>query len=454
MMMMYMGILLFLMTSHTRGYILQSPDTDYCLSKDPVREQFKHFATKTAYQFVRGNENIMEECLPLKFWLLTRHGTRYPSAKDIAKISEILPGIQENISTLANKTSILNSKKHTLCKEDLDLLSTWRWDSTITADKAEFLSSQGWADLHGLAGYYQKQFPTLLKNKYSKNNFFFRHTDTQRTKGSFQAFAEGLFGSYEHVKAASIPENDTLLRPYDYLAEWKNQEEKIYEEGSEYEKFKESKYLLDLVEQVSKKAGNTVNLKTVEIMFKACTYQQAWRIDELSPWCALFTPEQVKVLEYLHDLEEFYRCGSSSNLNRYVTEELLDNLLDFLISNAEPKVVAYFAHSTTVELFLTSLNIAVDDTSPTADNYEEMVKRKWRTSEIAPFSSNLAAIDLLCETTPRRRFVFMLNERLLEVPWCQDTTCTWGEILRKKNKVENSLKKMLFHTFRHHYVVL
>ncbi|XP_059615175.1 multiple inositol polyphosphate phosphatase 1-like [Phlebotomus argentipes] len=402
-------VIFLLITTFAEGAIVEADTEDYCFATDPIREQVRRFFSKTAYQFVRGNENITIDsgCLPERFWLLSRHGTRLTPQRDTKYLSEKLPVIQREIL----------SQNNALCREDVALLASWKWDVNVTEDKSEFLSTQGWEDLRGLARYFQNQFPALLQKKYSKRKYFFRHTNKQRTQASFEAFAEGLFGSYKNVEAAPIPQNDTLLRPYDFSEEWKEQEKSVYQDGSEYRKFRESLNFLNMIDNVSKRAGYNTSLtpEAVEMLFKACIYDQAWRIEEPSPWCSLFTPNDVKVLEYLHDLEEYYINGGASDINKSLANELLDNFLTHFMSNEDPKVVAFFTHSTTVELFLTALGIAQDDTALMADNFDAMENRKWRTSEIAPFASNLVIVSLSCNSGPRNRLIYLLNERILEL---------------------------------------
>jgi len=59
--------------------------------------------TKTGYGAV-GNANTSEVtidgCVPSHFWLLARHGTRYPSSQAMGPMRNLLPKIQEQV--LAN----------------------------------------------------------------------------------------------------------------------------------------------------------------------------------------------------------------------------------------------------------------------------------------------------------------------------------------------------------------
>lgn len=81
----------------------------------------------------------------------------------------------------------------------------------------------------------------------------FRHTDTQRTTESFKAFAGGLFGDSTVAKAADIPDEDLLLRPYDYCSSFKDKNYKS--EGSEYQKYRSSAVWNNTMAEIAKRLG-------------------------------------------------------------------------------------------------------------------------------------------------------------------------------------------------------
>lgn len=60
----------------------------------------------------------------------------------------------------------------------------------------------------------QKMFPTLFDKKYSKRTYKFLHAKERRTRDSYRAFAEGLFGdrAYDHIKPPVITEKEMLLK--------------------------------------------------------------------------------------------------------------------------------------------------------------------------------------------------------------------------------------------------
>ena len=52
----------------------------------------------------------------------------------------------------------------------------------------------------------------------------------------------------------------------------------------------------------------------VQKMYDACSYETGWDGDRMSPWCTLFTPQDLKALEFAEDLELWYRDGYGHHL--------------------------------------------------------------------------------------------------------------------------------------------
>lgn len=66
--------------------------------------------------------------------------------------------------------------------------------------------------MRDLAIVYKQAFPTLIENTYSPEKFLFRHTDFQRTEGSYKAFVEGLFGvGAYNTFTIDPPQNPSML---------------------------------------------------------------------------------------------------------------------------------------------------------------------------------------------------------------------------------------------------
>lgn len=284
-----------------------------------------------------------------------------------------------------------------MCDSDFSALRRWSWNDSITEDLDQFLVPQGWLELKLIAANFQGLYPNLLTGHYDADKYSFRHTKTQRTKASFQAFAEGLFGTnaYQNITIPIPLENDTILRPYELCPAWEEQDGKKDDPNSEYQKFVQSPIYQKLISDVSLKLGfksSALSSKQIDTLWDICRYEQAWDLHGYSAWCSVFTKSQISLLEYLEDIKYYYKQGYGNELNSNVGCFTIQDMLNHLQSQSQPDVVAYFGHSTTVQLFLTAFGIAKDKEPVNAKNFEKMKDRQWKTSKIGPFAANFAAV--------------------------------------------------------------
>ncbi|XP_017128590.1 multiple inositol polyphosphate phosphatase 1 [Drosophila elegans] len=407
---------------------------DYCFSKDTSRLQTRQFSSKTAYQIVKGTDidkqYLVPGCQPQKMWIFHRHGTRLPKKSMINKA----PRVAELRDLIINNYKVAKTKPETdeLCQTDLLAIQFWKWNSSITPDMEEYLTTQGYDDLRGTAKLYQRYYPSVLPPVYNDTYYQFRHTDTQRTTESFKAFAEGLFGSLNSAHSVDIPKQDLLLRPYDYCSSFKDVNYKGA--GSEYEKFHQSKLYNDTLADISTRLGflYTLEEEDIKLMYDMCRYEQAWNVDRNSVWCGAFLPEQVTVFEYLEDLKYYYGSGYGFPENERLNCRLVQDLLTHLNNPVSPHVVAHFGHSTGLLTLLTALGIKKDDIKLRADNYDSLTSRRWKTSLIDPFASNFVAVKYDCPTDlDREKVVFFLNQQAVQLDWCNVGLCKWSAVLEK-----------------------
>uniref|UniRef100_A0AAG5D5Z0 Multiple inositol polyphosphate phosphatase 1 n=1 Tax=Anopheles atroparvus TaxID=41427 RepID=A0AAG5D5Z0_ANOAO len=411
----------------------------YCYNDDDDRTQVRHFATKTMYEVIRppdtDRQHIVPNCVPVKFWLLSRHGTRLPGKGDIAEMPTQLKLLQDAIiENYYTRRTIPDNGR--MCDEDLEMLRNWRWDPNITAQYESTLTEQGWQDLKYLALRAKEKYWQIFGSGYDANKFLFRYTNTQRTEASFKAFAEGLFGSEQSQRVTPVPaaEPDTLLKPYDYCPDYEtNKERDKRDENSEANKFFRTALFTGTVWDISQRLGFRHNLSVaqIEYMWDACRFEQAWQISRPSPFCAAFTEDQVNVLEYKEDLAYYYRTsygyGGSTELACHAVADMLKHFK----SRDDPSVVAYFTHDSQIQLFLAALGAKKDTMPPRADNYPFMKNRQYRTSDI-PFAANIAAVKYQCaEQRDPERVIFFLNEKPLMLDWCNVGLCNWADVERQ-----------------------
>lgn len=276
------------------------------------------------------------------------------------------------------------------------MLKRWSFDRNLTDAYANFLTVQGWNDLKYLAIDYQRTFQSLIEPRYSREKFKFGYSDTQRTEASFKAFVEGLFGpgAENIVDGQAETNNSILLRPYEKCAEFDKQAERAKDNSSEYYKFMQSNVYKKTLEEISIRLGSkfTFSSKQVDTIWDMCRFDQAWYLQDDSPWCAAFTPPHVDVLEYLEDLKYYYKAGYGAELSSNIMCAAVKDMLNNIQSEENPKVTAYFTHASAIQLFLTALGYGKDNDALRADNFGQMKYRKFRSSDLSPFGSNLAVV--------------------------------------------------------------
>lgn len=420
---------------------------DYCYATDSEKLQTLNYGTKTAYVVVKGAMEFKDyqvpNCSPTKMWHITRHGTRLPKRDSIMKMSQLSDVRDEIVSNYKVRRSQPTSGG--LCSDDLNKLANWKWNMSITPDNAEDLTSQGYEDLFYLAKNYQRIFPNIYQTEYIEHDYLFRYTETDRTKNSYVAYINGLFGkgSENYVKNRKAIGNDTLLKPSDYCPLWKEYNDGVNKPSnnsdSEYYKFQNSQWMKNMIEEVSQRLGfkYTLEEEVIYTMYDMCRFDQAWFVSQPSDWCAAFTPEHIKVLEYNEDIKYYYKSGYGNPLNLNLPCEAVKDMLKFLESDTSPKAVGYFTHSVMVQMFASALGIQKEPSLKAADYPNS--NRNWRVSKSGPFAANIAAVSYNCPNeSEQKKVIFFLNQRPVELEGCKVGLCDWSVVSKKYQKYQNS----------------
>lgn len=179
-----------------------------------------------------------------------------------------------------------------LCLEDLNLLRNWKWNYSITEDQANDLVAQGFKELSAIAYNYKRYLPSLFGKPYDIKHFHFRHTNTERTRSSFRAFVNELFGDSAHteiVAEAPINHHDVLLKGYANCPLWREQKKKLKRSDSEARKFEHSKAFQKLIRDIDSRLGfnGTLEVKQIKDIYDMCRYEQAWQTNRTSAWCSV-----------------------------------------------------------------------------------------------------------------------------------------------------------------------
>lgn len=79
---------------------------------------------------------------------------------------------------------------------------------TLNRNNFDFFD-QGQNELRSIAQSYKKEFPELFDVPYDRLKFHFQHTEAERTRDSFYAFVDEIFGENAHTKINAEPTEAT-----------------------------------------------------------------------------------------------------------------------------------------------------------------------------------------------------------------------------------------------------
>lgn len=430
------------LTSSNIGVLAR--DEDYCFAEED--DPYLYMATKTAYHFVHGGKTRFQtvpNCRPMQMWMLVTHGTRCPSLNEIDEIVN-LTNLKEQI---LNNHEIRNEGH--MCNRDLENLRRWKPDVYLMPQHAEVLTPQGVEDMKLLARRLQSNFPELLRSdniSITSANYKFRTTGA---RSSMDAFMEGLFASRTAVLAEESSLNDTLLTAYKTCGVWEDDKNEQSFEDTERNRFDAGPEFQNLLKNVSRRLGflYNISIETINAMYDACRYEKAWTVTKLSPWCAVFSKEELRVLEYREDLEYYYKAGYGREINARLGCPLLHDMMRHFWNVAhdemsdEPAGIFYFTDVISLQNLLTTIGINEDRMPLTALNYKEMAKRQWRTSFISSFAANLIAVFYKCnDGNERNKVMFYLGEKPVQYDGCHVGLCDWSFLKSEFGELASNCK--------------
>lgn len=138
-----------------------------------------------------------------------------------------------------------------------------------------------------------------------------------------------------------------------------------------------------------------LDFKDIELIYTICGYETAWRhslFNGRSIWCSLFKSEEnMKIMEYLEDMEYFYIDGPGFEITRKVACKTVNDIITHLNPNDNDRKISFkFTHSGTILKLLTFLELYQDDFQLSGERIDD--DRKWKTSHIDSFATNIKII--------------------------------------------------------------
>lgn len=388
----------------------------------------KYFSTKGRYEEV--NPHLLADilavntsairppsprCRPIHLTAIIRHGTRYPTTKNVKKMRKFYDVVQK---AATSERSRLRQR-----------LGEWRmW---YTEDMDGRLVQKGIEDHRHLAVRLSKMFPSLISEENLRGgNMTFTTSSKHRCVNSTLAFKRGLTELWD-IRDIEIDHsvNDALMRFFDQCKKFLTEVSDNPTALSELDKFNLGPEMMRVQEKIADRLGvpyHDITDESAEAAFYLCAYEFAIKTVN-SPWCQLFDEVDAQIMEYANDLKQYWKRAYGYDINSksscILFHDLFSRLDEAAGQNKTGKVTAaatiQIGHAETILPLLTLLGFFKDSERLTSENYATQTERTFRTSRMLPYIANLVLVLYDCGDG-ELRLQPLLNEKTVAFPGLSD----------------------------------
>ncbi|XP_050520562.1 multiple inositol polyphosphate phosphatase 1-like isoform X2 [Daktulosphaira vitifoliae] len=318
-----------------------------------------------------------------------------------------------------------------MCQEDKDALN--KWQPTLDEFEAKELNSQGKDDLKSLGKRVRKTFIELFNTSYDSSNFQILSTKKARCVYTAKYFLNALFDDIVVKDIDEIPTYENNDPRLDFSIGISSKPNDTVRWEDQVQKFKKSSHVQSVVQSVAQKMKySDLDIEKVLVMHDACQYEKTWHLASLPAWCAFFSEKDLEVLEYLDDLHRYYFNSYGNSYNERfgcpLVKDMIENFKKKVERSEGPRGVFYFGHSSNLLSLISRLGLFKDTEPITADNFDKMKNRKFRTSSIDSFASNMIVALYKCDDG-NYKVSFYENEKPVKIGGdhgCYD--CLWKDL--------------------------
>ncbi|XP_066098425.1 multiple inositol polyphosphate phosphatase 1 isoform X1 [Saccopteryx bilineata] len=413
----------------------------------------QYFGTKTRYEDAnpgllpdpeapRRDPELPENCTPVQLVALIRHGTRYPTSKQIRKLRQ-LHGLLQARGPGEHRTDAAGGRDLGAALADRPLWYADWMDGQLV--------EKGRQDMRQLALRLSSLFPGLFSRE-NCSRLQLVTSSKHRCVESGDAFLKGLWQHYHpgspapdvaDMECGPPRINDKLMRFFDHCEKFTTEVESNNTALYHVEAFKtgpEMQKVLKKVAAILQVPVNNLNADLIQVAFFTCSFDLAIK-GVKSPWCDVFDTDDAKVLEYLNDLKQYWKRGYGYAINSRSSCTLFQDIFQHLDKAVEQKkrsqpvsspVILQFGHAETLLPLLSLMGYFKDKEPLTAYNYKEQMHRKFRSGHIVPYASNLLFVLYHCKNAKTSKDEFrvqmLLNEKVLPLAYSQETVSLYDDL--------------------------
>ncbi|XP_067908618.1 multiple inositol polyphosphate phosphatase 1b isoform X2 [Heterodontus francisci] len=420
----------------------------FCAASSVRSPWAEYYGTKSQYERLSGVPQhdtdwlAPANCTILQVNALIRHGTRYPTRKNVPRMVEIHQLIREQGDPGSSLVQALAG-----------------WHMWYNERMDGNLHPLGISEMVKLAKRLAARFPALFTTQsYREKRFKFLTSSKHRCVNSTKSFIQGL-ESYLDLRDQAGGQwevNDGLLRFFDHCQKFINLVENNDTALHQVEIFKKGPKMKRVMSNMAKKLGispEAITAHMVEATFYLCTYEFILK-GIVSPWCDLLDEEDVEVLEYLGDLKQYWKRSYGYKINGLSSYKLFQDIFQYMDQTIEENernqsishtVVLRFGHAETLLPVLTLMGYFKDEYPLLANNFEEQKNRKFKSGRISPFAANLILVLYQCNKAQgleeKYKLQLFLNEKPLPFPHSGNLVADYEEV---KNCYQHLIEALKF----------
>ncbi|XP_019339831.2 bifunctional 3'-phosphoadenosine 5'-phosphosulfate synthase 2 isoform X2 [Alligator mississippiensis] len=215
-------------------------------------------------------------CAPLQLRALARHGTRFPTRKQILRLGQLHRRLRAAPAP---------------CPAAQRLAA---WDLWYRPDMDGRLAEQGRRDMEHLARRLAARFPALIS---PRRRAAFLSSSKHRCVESSAAFRQGLPPAPD-MENQVLEINDKLMRFFDHCEKFITCIEENRTALHQVDAFKNGSKMQNVLEKIANTLClpvNELNADLIQVAFFTCSFELALK-NVTSPWCSIFDEEDAKAL--------------------------------------------------------------------------------------------------------------------------------------------------------------
>lgn len=447
-----------------RGHKLDSDELPNSYDDESLREEH--------------NDLLKDHCKPIMLYFVGRHAARFPDGEDIEQYNKNMLELQQRMrqANASNK-----------CNEALAPILQWRphWQP----QQDNLITEVGAREQRDIARHLKSVFGSQFFDP-SKADVTYGVTSKLRTAQTGAEFLKEFEGGGAHFVPAcddlnALPTNDVERADYDlnkilnnkcYESMMKNNFASFLEfhkvceklQGKQpkrkhplIERARAARAVRVVAERVAAKLGlnesteqtSAISNDLLNDLFDTCKLEDAL-LSNGSVWCSIFEKDDVRVLEFLEDVKDYFKDTYGPGANERQACPLIGHLVEQVQSatkmgpNDKVRAHFYFTHATPMKKLIAAFGLFTDD-----DVYNERMvqdferrarvpkRRDWRSSLIAPFSANVAVTMYRCQkgnNKPKHKLLFSVNEQPVKLRACKrETDCDVDKFIDAFDNMRN-----------------